>query len=235
MSLAVCCFYWTDPQRQRNYSFTHDHVRILRNMVARNLSVPHRFVCVTDDRIEGVETVPLDWRSHVPGTCGLKLQWWKPDFGEIVKAERILGLDLDLVVTGGLDPVVDRPEDVVLFRNPNFSLERRRAFYQGSVQLFRAGARPQVWTEIFRPGALAQVNGRFGGFEQAWLSEVLPWTEAYWDSFDGIYGAGRLGDVKPGVATELPENARIVVFPGNRLPDQSEVQRTHPWVKDHYR
>lgn len=235
--ITVCCYFWNDPSRQRNYAFTHDHVRILRNMVDRQLSLPHRFVCLTDEKIDGIETVPLDWRTHVPGTCGLKLQWWRGDFGSVVGGTRILGLDLDIALVGGIDPVVDRAEPTVLFRNPNYTEGGRRAFYQGSIQLFDAGSHPEVWTEIFEPGALQRVNRRFGGFEQAWLSEVLPWDLPHWTAEDGLYGAGRIGDRNPDsmVQTELPDNARIVVFPGNRLPDQPDVQAKHPWLEEYYR
>jgi hypothetical protein len=202
-------------------------------MVARHLSLPHRFVCLTDEKIEGIECIPLDWRSHVPGTCGLKLQVWRPDIGETL-GPRILSLDLDIVVTGGLGELVHRDESVVLFRNPNYIEGGRRAFYQGSVQLLDAGARPHVWANLFKPWARNVINSRFGGFEQAWLSEMLSWDEAYWDARDGIYGAGRLGDVR-GIGTELPPNARIVVTPGDREPSQSETQHRHPWIKEHYR
>jgi hypothetical protein len=69
------------------------------------------------------------------------------------------------------------------------------------------------------------------------VSERLPWTEPYWDERDGIYGAGRLfhGEPDKGVTTELPDNACIVSFPGNRMPDQPEIQALHPWIKEHYR
>lgn len=233
--LRVVTFLWDDPARQRSYTFDESHVLTLRNMVQRHLSVPHEFVCVTDRFIEGIRCVPLDNRTHVPGTCGRKLTVWAPDAKERI-GERILALDLDIAVVGDITPLVSRFEDVVLFRNPNFSIERRRAFYQGSVQLLTAGSRPRVWNEIFKPGALERVNRRFGGFEQAWLSEVLPWTESVWTSEDGIYGAGRLGDMNPEsmVETELPANARIVVLPGNRAPHQPEVQAKHPWLAEHY-
>lgn len=231
--LTVVCCLWHDAQRARSYTFNHDHVRILRNMVARNLSIPHRFVCVTDDAIEGIETVPIDWTKHFPGTCGVKLMLWRPDIGTLL-GERIFYLDLDVVITGSLDPLVNRTDDIVLWRNPNYTLGGRRAFYQGSVQLLAAGARPQVWELAKWPEALPIVNRRFGGFEQAWLSEVLPWDEAHWTSADGLYGAGRLGDAYPGVQTELPLNARIVSFPGNREPSQAEVQQKHGWIRDHY-
>lgn len=232
--ITVVCFYWQDPGRQRSYTFNHDHVRILRNMVERHLSLPHRFICITDDKIDGIETVPIDWRTHVPGTCGVKLMHWRPDIGELL-GERIACLDLDLVAVSGLEPIFDRPEPAVLWRNPNYIEGGRRAFYQGSVQLHDAGAHQEVWTGIFRPGALKIVNRRFGGFEQAWLSEVLPWDLPHWTNRDGLYGAGRLGDTRPGVGTELPANARIVAFPGNREPSQTDVQQKHGWVREHYR
>ena len=76
------------------------------------------------------------------------------------------------------------------------------------------------------------MNRRFGGFEQAWLSEILPWDEAYFDDKDGIYGAGRLGDANPEsmVETELPDNARIVFTPGQRTPWTPGFAEQHPWA-----
>lgn len=233
--ITVLTFFWRDPERQRSYTFEHEHVRILKRMVDRHLSLSYRFVCFSDEKIAEIETVPLDWRTHVPGTCGLKLQAWRPDIASIVGGERILGLDLDIVVVRNIDPIVDRSEPVVLWRNPNFSLERGRAFFQGSVQLHDAGSHPEVWTDLFKPDARYRINRRFGGFEQAWLSEVLPWDLPHWTDKDGLYGAGRLGDVREGVGTELPENARIVAVPGNRAPHQPEVQARHPWMVGAYR
>lgn len=223
--VTVCCFLWSDPERKRSYTYGPEHVRILKSMVERNLTLPHRFVCITDETIEGIETVPLDWSKHVPGTCAVKLMAWRPDMGEVL-GKRILLFDLDIVITGGLDDIAGRTEDVVLFRNPNFP-KPRRAFYQGSIQLFTAGARPQVWDDFDPQETPKWVNWRFGGMEQAWLSECLSWDEAYFDHRDGIYGAGRLNG-------ELPKNARIVVFPGERAPHQAEVQERLQWVKEHY-
>ena len=230
--ITVCSFLWNDPQRRRNYKFGPEHVRILRNMVQRNLSLPHRFICVTDEKIEGIETVPMDWTNHVPGTCFVKTCMWRRDAW---LGGRIFYLDLDVVITGNIDHIVDRKEDVVLYHNPNYRMGERRAFYQGSVQLMDAGARPELY-ECFEPLDTPKwVNWRFGGAEQAWYSEALPWTEAYWDEADGIYGAGRIGDWHSGVESILPDNACIVVFPGNREPSQPEVQEKCPWVKNHYK
>lgn len=230
---TVLTFLWVDPDRARDYDFNFDHVHILKNMVERNLSIPHEFVCVTDYDIEGIRTEPLDWEKHVPGTCFVRLMMRKPGWAESIGATRCLSLDLDMVIVDDLTPIVDRPEDCVFWHNPNFP-KPRRAFYQTSMQLFDAGARPELWTDFDTKETPKWVNWRFGGAEQAWVSERLDWAEAHWDHRDGVYGAGRLADWGDGVQSSLPSNARIVSFPGNREPSQPEVQEKHPWVRDAY-
>jgi hypothetical protein len=237
--LNVVTFLWSDPVRQRSYTFDERHVITLRNMVARHLKLEHEFVCVTDRPYiaEGIRCVPLDDRTHVPGTCGRKLTIWAPD-AETRIGKRILSLDLDMVIVDDITPLVDRPEPTVMFRNPNFSIERRRAFFQGSIQLTTAGAHTEVWEWFFHPhrkNLIGHPGARFGGFEQAWLSEVLPWETPTWGSEDGIYGAGRIGDwTNKTIVGDLPANAKIVVFPGNRNVDQPEVKQKFPFILEHY-
>lgn len=153
----------------------------------------------------------------------------KPDF---MPGERILSLDIDMVLVDDITPLVQRNEPSVFWRNPNFPLPGR-AFYQSSVQLFTGGTCSELYTEFDPATSPAFANRRFGGAEQAWISEMLPWDLPYWDHFDGIYGAGRLGGA--GITTELPDNARLVSFPGNREPGQEAVQEKHPWAKEHYK
>jgi hypothetical protein len=256
--LTVTCFYWSDPERRRDYSFNPGHVVILRDMVKRHLTVPHRFVCVTNEEIEfrdywGIETIPLNMEKHVPGTVFARLWMRSPEFNQVLWEKfgggvhpedgsipqfRIFNLDLDVVIVGSIDPIVDRDEESVFWRNPNYdSGGASRAFYQTSVQLFTAGSHPELWNDFDVNETTKWVNRRFGGAEQAWVSERLSWTEPFWDDKNGIYGAGRLFNGKPdsGIQTELPENARIVSFPGNRMPDQPEVQEMHPWISEHYK
>ena len=232
--ICVATYFWRDPERdnqRRGYVFNHGHVRTLRNMVRRNLSVEHKFICVSDEPIGDIATVPLDWRKHVPGTVCLRLMQHNPDWCRANLGERVLSLDLDVVITGSLDAIASRPEPIVLWRNPNFG-KPGRAFYQSSVQLFSAGARPQLWDDFIPGESDAWFNWRFGGKEQAWISERLQWNEAYFDHTHGIYGAGRLGSA--GVGSELPDNACIVSFPGAREPSQPQTQAAHSWIKDHY-
>lgn len=246
MTLMVATYFWKDETRDgRGYTFEDRHIIALKEMVERHLTVPHQFVCFTQhptpDLVGKVDTCVMDFSKHVPGTVYARLMQHRPKFNEWLDANgvepvnRVLSLDIDLVVTGNIDHIVNRTEDIVLWRNPNHG-RPARAFYQSSVQLFTPGARPQLY-DLFDPRTQRLPNGldinwRFGGKEQAWISELLDWDEAFFDSSHGIYGAGRLGG--SGVQSALPDNACIVSFPGSRAPWQHEVQEKHPWLKDHY-
>jgi hypothetical protein len=149
------------------------------------------------------------------------------------------------VVTGVLDPLVDRPETAVWWANPNFEVGGKRGFIQGSMQLFRVGATSFLWEDFDPRSTPFWLNRRFGGAEQAWISERLnreypapgwDWDVAHWTEKDGVYGAGRLvgGKMGAGVQSELPENARIVFTPGDRSPSQPEMQAKHPWIARHW-
>lgn len=245
--LTVACWYWRDNQDrcERAYVYGPEDVSLLRNQVARNLSLPHEFVCVTDRTQEierGIRTIAIDRRLHIPGGRYAKMAVFAPD-AEKVFGGRILTLDLDTVVVGALDPLVNRPEDLVMWRNPNFGL-KRRAFYNTSMMLIRAGVRPQLY-ESFSQKMIDEAHGKtgWGGTDQRLVSYMLArgnphdprsYKDAHWTAEDGIYGAGRLGDYHPELAhTVLPKNARIVFFPGRRHPKQEKVREKHPWIPEH--
>jgi hypothetical protein len=240
--ITFASFLWSDPARRRNYKFTTQHPIILRNMLKRQCSIPHEVVIITDSREaaetlskENIRCIPQDMRTHVDGTCLRKLMIHRPDIGGML-GRRIVALDLDVVIVSNVDSLFDREEDAVFFRNPNFEPGNRRAFFQGSVQMITAGARSQLYTDFNPEVTPSWINRRFGGAEQAYISELLPWNEAYWDQSHGVYGLGRLFDGKPddGIQSELPENAKLIVVPGDRLPDQSDVQEKHPWIREFY-
>ena len=252
--LHVASFFWLDPARQRQYQITPEDVRIWDNMVARHLTIPHRRVCVTHrpDLIDFMETVPLDMAKHVPGLCTVKLQAHKPG-GVAKEGDHVLLMDIDCVVTASLNPLVQAPDHpaaqmphAVWWKNPNFEVGGRRGFIQGSMQLFTVGATTHLWEDFDPRSTPAWLNRRFGGGEQAWISERLntaypepgwDWGVPHWTEEHGVYGAGRLvnGKMGEGVQSELPQNARVVFTPGDRSPSQPEMVAAHPWIAEHYR
>lgn len=241
--LTVSTFLWSDPERKRDYTFGPEHVVILRNMVKRHLSWSHEFVCVTDSAdaarklaTDGIRSVPLLKDKHVPGTCFVRLMLRHPRIGGML-GRRILNLDLDCVIVGSLDDLVDRPEESVFWRNPNYVEGGRRAPYQTSIQLLDAGSHAELWRDFDPKFTPSWVNRRFGGAEQAWVSERLRWHQPSWGVDDGVYGLAREfnGNLDHGIVDDLPLDARIVFFPGNQAPHMPEMQQRYKWIAEHYR
>lgn len=100
MNTVVCVLKsgtWK-PWRDKDYSVTYTprHVQWLRDQFASQVAEPHRFVCLTDIEVPGVETRPL--RDGLPG-------WWSKleIFREFRKA---LYVDLDTVILRDIGPYV---------------------------------------------------------------------------------------------------------------------------------
>lgn len=91
MSLTVATVLWEGDFRTRTYN--PEWVRRMRNMVKRNLG-SHRFVCLSNVEVDGVETIPLE--DDLPG-------WWSKIelFREPID-DRVLYIDLDSVITDSL-------------------------------------------------------------------------------------------------------------------------------------
>lgn len=233
--LTVVAFWWTDKSvaHKARYAYTKKDVELLFAAVRKNLSIPHECVVVTDkpEQFAGsdIRAVPLDRTTWVDGTRYAKLQLFGPDAEKTIGG-RILYLDLDSVVVRDLAPLVDRDEDLVLWRNPNFGI-KKRAFYNTSIILLRAGSRQEFWLDFDPKKTPAEARRIFSGTDQAYISIKASRNEAHWTSEDGVYGSGRIGDIVPGVGTTLPENARVVMFPGKRRVDDAAELIKHPWIK----
>lgn len=230
-SISVVCFKWHAPGYRCKFDSTH--VNTLRDMVARHYPDQHRFICVTDDPqgiADGIEKLRI-WNDYanVPNptgggrpSCYRRLKLFAPDIGDFL-GERIVWLDLDAVVCGDLRPLWNRPEDVVLWRNPQNLWP-----YNGAMGMLTAGARPRVWTD-FDPKTSPALTESVGyrGSDQAWLSYRIP-GEATWSAADGVYYIGVMPDGRRDVK---PANARIVFFNGGNPPWESN----HAWVRANYR
>lgn len=237
--ISVTTFWWTDKTvaHKARYTYGIEDVLAVKRGFDRFLSLPHEFVCVTDKPerfagVEGIRAVPLDRTTWVDGTRYAKLMIFRPDIASVI-GERIFYTDLDVVPVRSLDPVVGRDEDLVLFRNPNRTFSGRRSFYNTSVMLIRAGTRTEFWSKFDPKTTPTQMKKITSGTDQAWVSHLASQEEAYWDHSHGIIGAGRLGDKFPNTATVLPDDARLVLFPGNRHLSQKAVRDKHPWLNDY--
>jgi hypothetical protein len=165
-------------------------------MVARHLSLPYRFLCLTDDLrgLEGVDTQPLT--DSLDGWWN-KLLLFKPG----VLTGRMLYLDLDVVIVDSLDPLAERTEPLCIIRDYCFPDQ-----YNSSVMAFHANAHPQIWERFTQ-----QVAKRLHG-DQNWITEQVPGAYLWPPEWCVSY--------KWGAAQKLPKGARVVVMHGQPKPHE---------------
>ena len=232
--LHVVTWLW----RQNGYrsQFESAHVNTLRRMVARHLSVPHDFICLTD-MPEGLDpeirALPMPKVPEITvkpdrPNCFRRLWAFSAEASDVI-GPRFLSLDLDVVITADITPLVCRPDQFVMYGDT-----ARRTTYNGSLLLMTAGSRRQVWDQ-FKGAASYRETQRLGmiGSDQAWISHVLGPGESVFTRSDGVYSFRN--EIARRWPRDLPTNARIVVFHGKPDPWQASVQRDFPWIKDHYR
>ena len=94
----VICMKWGDK-------YSADYVNILFNMVSRNLSIPFRFVCFTDDpqgideQVEVFDLPSLNLPNNIPERGWLKLTTFSKTLGDLEGKALFLDLDLKMVIT----------------------------------------------------------------------------------------------------------------------------------------
>ncbi|MEX2642145.1 MAG: hypothetical protein WD270_01745 [Acetobacterales bacterium] len=234
-TLGVVCWLWADPAYRYGLRYGAEHVNRLSRMVALHLAEPHRFYCVTDmpDGLDrDVEVVPLSrWDDlRDMGGTWMRLKMFSAE-ARAAFGERILLLDLDAVITGSLDPLLDTDAEFVTCPCTN-----RGSHYTTGFYLLRAGSRQMCW-DGFDRGAAARAVRTDGMWEQGWISHVLGPGERKWGPADGVYAYGADLCRRPvtGVRGALPDDARVVLFHGPHDPSLPETQALSPWIRERWR
>lgn len=178
--------------------YTPAWVHRLRRNVAAHLG-EHRFACLSDIEVEGVETIPL--KHGWPG-------WWSivEVFRPGLFTGRVLYLDLADLVVRPLDPFFEG-EGFRIARSPLIPAPMHGRFASG-LMAFDAGD-----TEIydrFAPQA-GNVIRRLHG-DQEWIEELRPDAA----TFDQHMTAGFRGECVAGP----PEDARVIFVHGQPKPHQ---------------
>lgn len=221
--ITILSWWWKQPGGRTAYQPIH--IAIWADMVRRHLKQPHQLAVVTheDLSIPGVRLIrpPREFEDiRIPSwpefrpQCLRRLVMFRPDAARWF-GERFVCMDLDCVIGGPLDPILDCENDFRIFKGTAPGRP-----YNGSMMLLTAGARPQVY-EQFTPEGAISAGRSFVGSDQAWISHVLGPNEAVWDERDGV-GWWQGGTMEP-----------LLFFPGKTKP--WDVVGTDPHVAHHYR
>lgn len=225
--ITICTWLWGDNK------YSLEDVRKLKRGLARHLEQPHRFLLMTERErapfyIEGVErhAIKDPELTKIQG-CFARLRMfdygWQKNRGI---DDRLVCMDLDTVLVGPLDILFNRPDSFVILRGGN---SVNPCPFNGSIQMLRPGYHGELWTD-FSIEAIKKIPFHQFPDDQGWYAHKIPRA--------GVWPCGRHSGIyafkKPGWpvgSTELPKDARMVVFPGSRAPNQF----THlSWVRKHW-
>lgn len=246
--LTVVGWLWSSSTCAAKYKA--EHVNVWARMIGRNLTIPHRFVLITDQTAgaydRNVEVVELwdewrdlrnpNWNAEKPN-CYVRLKAFSKEAREIV-GDRFVSIDLDCVVVGSLDAILSRGEDFVIIRREKIRAADEENPYQASMWLMKTGARARVWQEFKGVGSLEQMqrdgaDARYFMTDQGWILYKLGVNEAGWTIRDGVFGWPWLE--AQGSADKLPATARIVFFQGKEKPWSIAWTKVPAWVTENYR
>ena len=236
--LTVVTWLWAGQKK----AFLPEYANRLASMFGRCCTIPHRFVCITDfpaDKFESrvdVVRMPESAQSmrgiRSPEGAGFpscyRRLWVFSDEARAL-GERILSVDLDVVLTGNIDHIAALDAPFVGWV-PGDNVWNGRRRYGGGLYLLRTGAHPEVWRDFNGVQSIrAARRAGYRGSDQAWLNFKL-------------YGR----------SARIPSDAGVVMFrPWAKRPERLPVGRvcmvqfsgprkpwnhTHvSWVKKHWR
>jgi len=199
-----------------------EYVNKLYNMIQRHLTVPHRFVCFTDNA-ENLNS-NIEIRKLPPMT--IQGWWWKP---YLFKADHfpthdtILFFDLDMVIVKNIDHLIDyKTESFVGLRDVGRVFRPGYNKLGSAVMKWPAGQFSRIWDNLEKD--LSQ-SKRYQG-DQEWIFEQVKkeiefypddWIRSYkWEirNRSELLGLGPRSVFKEVRNPAIPENTSVLAFHG---------------------
>ena len=238
--------------------FGPEYVNRLYSGVRRNLSRPVRFMCMTEHAdglhpdIEVLELPVEPFADEMAKALAVanrqgamrKVSLFKPGLVPDLEGP-VLGFDLDVVITGSLDEIVDLAPGTIAMRHDWTEARKGRPTGHGSVFRFDPAIHAYLYDDLAANSYQEVEKAR--GSEQRYTSHkamdnnqftYIPgdWVVSYkydCNPFPGNYWR----------APQLPDAAKVVCFHGRpKMPDAvagysgSFIRRSKPcdWLQEHW-
>jgi hypothetical protein len=222
-----------------------EYVNKLYNGVKRNTTIPFKFHCFTENSTDINPNIVIhDLPHNLPGHG-----WWQKlyMFSKDVELDgRVFFLDLDTLITGSLDDILQCKDEFVvlhdffriLYPNKKDRFGLGKDAVGSAVMLWTAGQHTQIW-DTFIENPVAAVNSLKPHGDQKWIEKQQP-KRSYWqDLFPN-----QVVSYKVHCNKGLAKNARIVCYHGKpSIPEsitksinvQGYKLKPAPWVKDYWK
>jgi hypothetical protein len=193
-----------------------DYVYKLQNMVKRNTTIPHDFICFSDMELD-CKTVKL--RDNLPG-CWSKVEMFRKG---AIEADRVVYFDLDTVILNNIDDILRADHNFLGLRpwNP-------RNFNRG---MFASGM--MAWENsrfdyVYRDFREKDIANNPSGDQQYMSNSIIGHGDKF--RFMQKYHRG-IYSFKRNCRPKKPIDTRIVCFHGKPRPHECSEK----WVKENWR
>ena len=226
--ITVACVLW-------GTKFPVQYVHNLKSMVERNSTIKHRFVCLSDKKVEGVETKILK-----PGYDGWwnKLQLFDPAQN---LGERVVYLDLDTLIVNNIDWLLNYKGNFMGIEDVG-AVNDHQPHLKGVMQSGVMSFNPLMYTQIWNQGSIDEtLPKKFRGDGEFLNAVFSPLSR---DLLQNVF-PGRLKSYKYQVYPNRPDDkTSIICFHGRPSVIQAMNQsvttpmRTYEpqkWIKEYWR
>ena len=220
--------------------YSSDYVNRLYNMIERHLTVPHRFVCFTDDPTDLNTAIEIRMLpdNHLQGW------WWKPYVfkkDHFPEGDTCFFIDLDMIIIRNIDHLISyRSGDFVGLRDPGRVFRRDYQKLGSAVMRWPAGKFSNIWDDFVVK--FETICSRLHG-DQDWIYDLHKnniyfypdeWIKSYkWEvrTRDEILGFGKNSKFKFVSNPKVLKETAVLAFHG--YPMVHEVQ--DPIIVDNWR
>lgn len=211
-----------------------EYAQKLFSSITRNLEQPHQLVLMSDvmerngaDAVHLINEADNQYLDKLG--CLVRMRMFDKGWQERIGAhpgDRIVNIDIDCVITGSIDHLFAGDDEFRIMQGYNST---NPCPFNGSLWMFRAGERHDVW-EDFSLEAHKKFNVPIHAIadDQGWLHHKFPNAKSYTPK-DGVYCFHK--KTWPPGSTELPKGACLVAFPG-RSPESFQH---FGWIKENWK
>ena len=237
-SINVICMKW-------GTKYSAKDVNILYSMVSRRLTLPYRFVCLTDNKqgirpeVECFAIPEIKVPKHKDISPWRKLAMFSNKIEDL--EGKALFMDLDIVILDNIDCFFTYSDKFTIIENWT---QKGKGIGNSSVYCFTIGAHSDV-LDYYKEN-VEEVTTKYSN-EQIYLSykigKINYWPEEWCKSFKKHCMPPYI--IRYFKTPVKPENAKIVVFHGNPKPEDAikggffgnirKYIRPTPWIAENWR
>jgi len=204
--LTIACVY------RPGGGFSNDYVLRLRTSVAKFCSIPHRFVCLTNQKIEGIETIPF--KNNWMGWWS-KLELFRPGLFE----GKVAYFDLDTMFASDMTDMLEPHYDFACgtnWKGPGTHIHSGIMFWDSAIDF-------SMIPNSFTPAMIPEYEKGWECWgDQGHIQRFLPVKfESLNERFPDRIVSYKWHVRRPG---RVPEGASVVCFHGKPRPHEVNWQ-----------